>query len=668
MYDHYGALPGAWDHFDLVLGLGEDLLPVAADPKAGISPTSTLSSVGKVPSVYNSRGQVVGMAKWTEHVTTPEEITRWAKNPELGICLQTRRIRAIDVDIPNIEDASAVYEALKSFHECFPIRTRSDSSKFLILLDCPGEIPKRRFKTKHGVIELLGTGQQCVIDSTHPNGARYEWPLGWPVKIPVLSLEKLNESWKALADQFAIEDTVEGSLSTKKQQLTSIISSDPVAQALSDQGMVISQAATGMLAIRCPFEDGHTPGSSATSTVYFPPHTGGYEFGHFDCKHASCAHRDDTDFKEAIGISVSDLFSIVEDDVRGVDNDPDQEPAYRFEFKHASDFVQGAQPRWIVRDVLPDDEIAMVYGESGSGKSFFVLDIILSIARGIPWRGKTVLQGSVAYLAAEGAGGAKNRIKAYMDYHAVDINSVPMYALGDSPNLLEKKDVKDLIAALIQITNLRVVVLDTVACIMPGGDENSGKDMGRIIAHCKAIHKATGALVVLIHHSGKDASKGARGWSGMRGALGCEISVTRDGRERIAAVEKQKDGEDTDVDFGFTLEPAAVGLDAFNSPVFSCVAVPFELPPKNERKQPVRGSEQTLLDFITDFEDERSEWPLIADILMAMPRAGNLLEKLKEKKQVEDVGGRIERRFLVERRGSVLVEPEDPKIESLETD
>lgn len=77
MQNHYGALPGAWDHFDLILGLGEDLLPVAANPNGGISPTSTLTSIGKVPSTYNSKGQVIGIAKWTEHVTTSDEIDRW---------------------------------------------------------------------------------------------------------------------------------------------------------------------------------------------------------------------------------------------------------------------------------------------------------------------------------------------------------------------------------------------------------------------------------------------------------------------------------------------------------------------------------------------------------------------------------------------------------------
>jgi hypothetical protein len=641
MVNHYGASPGAWDHFDLVLGLGEDLLPVAADPNVGISPTSSLTSVGKVPSVYNSRGQIVGMAKWTEHITTSEEITRWSQNTELGMCIQTRRIRAIDVDISDTDEAESVYGMLWGQGVSFPLRTRSDSSKFLVLLDCAGELPKRRFKTEHGVIEFLGTGQQCVLDSTHPSGARYAWPLEWPTSIPILTIEELDVLWSSLEAQFAVEPSTTGSLSTKKQQLTEIISTDPVAQALSDQGLVISQAATGMLAIHCPFEDGHSPGSSATSTVYFPPHTGGYEFGHFDCKHASCGHRDDTDFKEAIGLRVSDLFDFVEDEAlcTSLHSDGEVLPPQRFAFKHASEFVQGAQPRWIIKDVLPQAELAMIYGESGSGKSFFALDMILAVAQGLDWQGHTTVEaGAVAYLAAEGAGGAKNRIRAYMQHNHLNIADIPLFALGDSPSFLERKDVADVIAALRVVVGLRVVVVDTAACVVAGGDENSGKDMGRFIAHCRAVHKALGVLVVIIHHSGKDAARGARGWSGMRGALDVEICVTREGHERLATVTKMKDGNDEDLEFGFKLVP--VTLEDSDG-VTSCVIQYGELLPKAERKQPIKGTEQTLIDWLTDYEDNHLEWPSTAEVLAAIPRGGVLLEQLMEKNQVLDINGRI---------------------------
>ena len=641
MRKHYGALPGAWDHFDLILGLGEDLLPVAANPRAKISPTSTLTTIGKVPSVYNREGFIVGLSKWTERVTTPDEIVYWSKNPELGICLQTRRVRALDVDIPDQDEAKEVAAVVREFFGDFPMRSRADSAKFLLLMECQGEIPKRSFVTRHGKIELLGTGQQCVVDSTHPDGARYEWVGGFPQSIPVISLNRLNMLWDKLAEHFAIEDTVTGSLSNRKERITNIISEDPVVQALSDSGLILSQTATGMLAIRCPFDDDHTPGSSLTSTVYFPPHTGGYEFGHFDCKHASCAHRDDTDFKEAIGLRVNDYFEVLPDGQSEALRVVPDENALRYPFKRASEFVQGAQPKWIVRNVLPMAELAMIYGESGSGKSFFALDMLCAICRGVAWQGNAVMQGSVAYIAAEGAGGVKSRIRAYADHNGLDVDDLSLYVLGDSPNFLERKDIGDVIAGLRGIPALRVVLVDTAACVVPGGDENSGKDMGRLVKHCKAIHQATGALVVLVHHSGKDSSKGARGWSGLRGALDAEICVTRDGRERVASITKQKDGTDEDMDFGFTLIPVSVGMDDEGVDVISCVLDYFDLPPKNERKIPVRGTEQTLIDWITDYEDERKEWPTTAEVLDSMPRAVVLIEKLKEKNQVTEQDGRI---------------------------
>ena len=641
MGKHYGALPGAWDHFDLVLGLGEDLLPVAANPEAGISPTSTLSAIGKVPSVYNGRGQIVGLAKWTEKITTSDDIARWADNPELGICMQTRRVRAIDVDISDADEAERVFNLLQQ-HGDFPLRTRADSAKFLMLVDCEGELPKRRIKTTGGFIELLGTGQQCVVDSTHPDGARYEWSGGWPTSIPKMSRDDLDVLWLKLEAQFAIEPSTTGSLSTKKQQLTQIISNDPVAQALSDQGLVISQSSTGMLAIHCPFEDGHSPGSSVTSTVYFPPHTGGYEQGHFDCKHASCAHREDTDFKEAIGIRVADLFDVV-DDSRVVVTKEGEVPAPKFEFKRVSEFVQGARPRWIIQNILPQAEVGMIFGESGSGKSFFALDVIFAIARGVDWQGNTTsLPGSVAYIAAEGASGAKNRMRAYAKHHGIKLDDMMFFALDASPNLLERKDVADLIASLRLLPELRVVVIDTAACVTAGGDENSGKDMGRFIAHCKAIHKATGALILIIHHSGKDSSKGARGWSGLRGALDVEICVTREGANRLASITKMKDGNDTDLEFSFVLECVPLDDTPEGYPVTSCAVEYQELPPKGERKKPLRSVEQSLLDWITDYEDERGEWPVMADVLASMPRAGVLLEQLTEKNQVVEIAGRVE--------------------------
>lgn len=77
----------------------------------------------------------------------------------------------------------------------------------------------------------------------------------------------------------------------------------------------------------------------------------------------------------------------------------------RFTVIDAEDFTSAPEQEWIIEGVLPESDLAMIYGESGGGKTFFVLDMLACVALGIPWRSLDVKQGRVVYVAAEGAGG-----------------------------------------------------------------------------------------------------------------------------------------------------------------------------------------------------------------------------------------------------------------------
>jgi hypothetical protein len=115
-----------------------------------------------------------------------------------------------------------------------------------------------------------------------------------------------------------------------------------------------------------------------------------------------------------------------------------------------------------------------------------------------------------------------------------------------------------------------LVVIDTLAQVSAGADENSGKDMSVVLRHCRAVREHTGAMVLLVHHSGKDSTKGARGWSGIKGALDVEIEVARAGRLRSATVSKLKDGSDGK-EYAFELRTVEVGKDEDGDPITSCV-------------------------------------------------------------------------------------------------
>lgn len=262
------------------------------------------------------------------------------------------------------------------------------------------------------------------------------------------------------------------------------------------------------------------------------------------------------------------------------DADTEDEKPARYQFKQAAEFTQGKRGRYLVKGVLPEAALGVIYGASTAGKTFFVLDLVMAVARGVEWRGRRVHQGAVAYICAEGEAGFRDRLTAYgrgVDGEdPVELSGIPFHVLGAAPNFLQVPDVKDLIKAAKTLGPLKIIVVDTFAQVMPGGNENSGEDVGLALAHCRALHAATGALVILIHHSGKDETKGARGWSGLRAAADVEIEVSRVDEDRSATVTKLKDGADGGT-FGFRLEIVNLDIDEDGDVISSCVVRPSEV-------------------------------------------------------------------------------------------
>jgi RecA/RadA recombinase len=235
----------------------------------------------------------------------------------------------------------------------------------------------------------------------------------------------------------------------------------------------------------------------------------------------------------------------------------------RFAVIPAAEFLARPAPTWIVKGLLPRAELCVLFGESGSGKSFIALDIAAAIDRGIDWRGLRVKPGRVVYICAEGAGGFRNRMAAYQHAHQC---SLDIGVIANAPNLLQRDDALDVCRAIGQAD---VVIIDTFAQTTPGANENAAEDMGKALAHCKGIHRATGALVILVHHAGKDLTRGARGWSGLKAAADAELEVLRTESGRMLRTSKMKDGED-DQAWGFDLEVQPVGMDEDGDVITSC--------------------------------------------------------------------------------------------------
>lgn len=236
--------------------------------------------------------------------------------------------------------------------------------------------------------------------------------------------------------------------------------------------------------------------------------------------------------------------------------------AAKFTPVQARQWADRPPPEWLVRDILPQQDIAMIRGAPGSGKSFWALDVALSIAGSGDWHEHATRNGPVAWIAAEAAGSMRNRLRAYAHGRQADLTALDFWIIGETPNLSDSEEVAALRAAAEQLKPVMIVV-DTLSAASGGANENSGEDMNAILAACRSLHDATGALVCLIHHTGKDRSKGARGWSGLAGAVDAEIEIERvpNSSARFARIAKQRDGEDG-LEMPFQLMTVPIDMDA----------------------------------------------------------------------------------------------------------
>ena len=233
----------------------------------------------------------------------------------------------------------------------------------------------------------------------------------------------------------------------------------------------------------------------------------------------------------------------------------------------------------LVKGLMDDGAMSVVYAPSNAGKSFFCLDLAFHIAMGWNWRGMPIKKrGCVIYIAAEGGHGFTNRVAALKLHHGlIDGADIPLAVLPCPVDLLspdaDTPRIVEMTAEVERETGLPVVlvVIDTLSRALAGGDENGPKDMTGFVGNIDRIRHAS-PHVMIVHHAGKDLAKGARGHSSLRAATDTEIELapTGNGKECIATVTKQRDLEGGDV-FRFTLKGVVLGKDEDGDPVSSAV-------------------------------------------------------------------------------------------------
>ncbi|KQO69518.1 hypothetical protein ASF22_02605 [Methylobacterium sp. Leaf87] len=601
------------DGFRTLWNLGYRYLVPVVPFNGVLSPRSHLAKRkgdvrGKAPGLRGSDGEWYGLKGWQTATPTEADLATWFSmgagvGLRLGLQHDGTYLFAVDADTLDRKSAETVAAEVQARFGLVPVRI-GRSPKALYLIRCRGPLPYRSLVFEHGCIEVLGEGKQCVIVGIHPVTLlpyRITRPAhgGLPA-LAALPIQDASDIDGLLSDLSGVlpkpervygehgitnrasvdQERLKGDLELVRKAVEAIPNRYPA----DGYAWWIKMAA----AVRgaCQEDDGF-------GLELFEEFSERADMGGADA--AESATRVYRSINAPFAVGASLLFEWAEERSEGRFGrsdlwfDGDAAAEVQKEFGGGDDgtnrFLEGvgAKPaklrlellsavaetaltvaaRPLVKGLLDCGAMTILYGESNTGKTFAAMDLAFHVASGRPWGGMRTAGLPVVYVVAEGGNGARKRAAALIaKYGPCD----GFHFVLSPVNLLDPAaDLGPLIALLKSVDGLGLVVLDTLSRVMAGGDENSSVDMGALVRHLDAIRAVTGAHVLVVHHTGKDTAKGARGHSLLRAATDTEIEVT----VGCIGVTKQRD-LDKEYVTGFDLVPVTLGVDGEGDPVTSC--------------------------------------------------------------------------------------------------
>jgi hypothetical protein len=249
---------------------------------------------------------------------------------------------------------------------------------------------------------------------------------------------------------------------------------------------------------------------------------------------------------------------------------------------------------YIVKGWMARGETSAIYGPSRSGKTFAALHIAYNVSLGLPVFGRRVRQTPVLYVCLEGKRGFELRVRGISNRFG---NSEDFFWVKQRTDLHGRPEDAAGIAAAARIKGAGLIVIDTLARALGGGNEKEGQDMNLLIDNVMWIAEESNAHACLVHHTGKDVTKGMRGASELEGAVDAAFETSRQGMTaaRTMTVKKCKDGEDGE-EFPFSLEQVKLGIDDDGDDVTTCIVREEQAPETAVgRGKDMAASEKTAL-------------------------------------------------------------------------
>jgi hypothetical protein len=259
----------------------------------------------------------------------------------------------------------------------------------------------------------------------------------------------------------------------------------------------------------------------------------------------------------------------------------------------ANDIANWPRIDWLVEGIIQRRSSAVIFGESRIGKSFLALDLATKLANGEDWFGYTVKPSKVIYFPAESPLGLYQRIEA-MRIHSAQETPENLLFMRSAVDLGSDDDVNRVIATVSNASD--VLFIDTFNAVASSSDENSSKEMGKILNGVRRVIDETGCTVIFVHHCGWSDNDRLRGHSSFSAAMDTRILVSKESGHPAWKVKGQREGADTGA---HRYELRVIELQELDCT--SCVVVPIDaIPAKKISPQPRSENQKTCLRVVKD--------------------------------------------------------------------
>jgi hypothetical protein len=529
-----------------------------------------------LPLAEKSKVPLKGSRGVRDATLDPQQIERfWTEHPRANIGLVPPRDRFIyDVDVSGDKRGAETLAALEARYGPIPrdmVQITGSGGLHIVMALADGEGPPPALNSLHINVKS-STGYIVAAPSIHQNGQRYKWegfaPADFAERNKAVSMAP-DWLWNAGAPASRGERqsglrSLTGRLGLDRKQLKRVLN------ALDHD--TYREDREGWLKVGMALH--HETGGSLQGLElwhWFSEASGKYDADYLDDRWPGFGKNGERPIRFATLVKAAGMTSELRAEPEDDGDAPKRStltlwtPKALADFKPPEEFLQG---------ILRVGEFSSVFGPSTAGKTFLVLDIAYHVALGRPWCGKRVRQKPVLYIGLEGVDGVLNRIRALEIEHGVDS---PIHVMTGAFNMREDNHTLNDVIATVEKLGAGLVIIDTLARAMTGGDENSAQDMGAIIDAAGQIQRACNTHVMLVHHSGKDITKGGRGSSALKPALDLEIEMRRDERGlRTATVTKSKNSVDGSA-FNFAIKGIEIDrADSWGDPINVGVLAPAE--------------------------------------------------------------------------------------------